>query len=90
MPRIILGALFGYIFLWTGNIWLPVLAHFINNTIAVLYYSLFLAGKLVIDPQQLGMQRNPVLYIFGSLLLTAVGIIVIRQLGRMSADTHPS
>jgi membrane protease YdiL (CAAX protease family) len=90
MPRIILGALFGYIFLWTGNIWLPVLAHFINNTVAVLYYSLFLAGKFGIDPQQLGMQRNPVLYIFGSLLLTAVGIIVIRQLGKMSADAHSS
>jgi membrane protease YdiL (CAAX protease family) len=90
MPRIILGALFGYIFLWTGNIWLPVLAHFVNNAVAVVYYNLFLVGKLGIDPQQLGMQHNSVLYIFGSLLLTAIGIAVIRQVGKMSADSHPA
>jgi hypothetical protein len=47
-------------------------------------------GKLGIDPQQLGMQHNPVLYIFGSLLLTAIGIAVIRQVGKMSADSHPA
>jgi len=53
MPRIILGALFGYIFLWTGNIWMPILAHFVNNTVGVIYYYLFSQGKIGVDPQQI-------------------------------------
>jgi len=89
IPRIILGALFGYIFMWTGNIWLPIIAHFVNNAVAVIYYFLFLQDKFGMDPQQIGMQRNPVLFIIGSLLLTAIGLLVIRQTGRESADPHP-
>lgn len=90
LPRIILGALFGYIFLWTRNIWMPVLAHFVNNAVAVIYYDLFLDGRMGTDPRQLGMQQNPVLYLLGSLALTAIGIVVVRQLGRMLTDTHPA
>ncbi len=36
LPRLILGLLFGYFFLWSGSIWLSVLAHFINNAIPVI------------------------------------------------------
>ncbi|PPK99642.1 CPBP family intramembrane glutamic endopeptidase [Parapedobacter indicus] len=40
LPRMLLGALFGYLLFWGKNIWLPVLAHFINNataTVSVFY-----------------------------------------------------
>lgn len=36
LPRLILGLSFGYMFLWTGNIWLPVTAHAVNNAIPVI------------------------------------------------------
>lgn len=35
-PRMLLGALFGYVYLWSGNIWVPILAHFVNNGFTVL------------------------------------------------------
>jgi len=38
IPRMFLGVMFGYLFLWSGSIWLPVLGHFINNASAVIYY----------------------------------------------------
>ena len=31
IPRFILGVLLGYIFYWSRNLWIPILAHFINN-----------------------------------------------------------
>jgi membrane protease YdiL (CAAX protease family) len=34
-PRMLLGALFGYLLLWGKNIWLPIFAHFMNNGTAV-------------------------------------------------------
>jgi membrane protease YdiL (CAAX protease family) len=88
IPRIILGALFGYIFWWTGNIWLPVIAHFVNNTAGVVYYYLFLQERIGVDPQQLGMQQNPALFITGSVLLTGIGLFVIRQVQKHLADSH--
>jgi len=35
LPRLALGVIFGYLFYWSGNIWYPVLAHFINNFMPV-------------------------------------------------------
>lgn len=35
IPRALLGALFGYLLVWSGSMWLPVLGHFLNNAIAV-------------------------------------------------------
>jgi membrane protease YdiL (CAAX protease family) len=37
IPRLILGLVFGYLFFWSGNLWLPVLAHFVNNAVPVIY-----------------------------------------------------
>jgi hypothetical protein len=36
LPRMVLGALFGYMLVWSGSIWVPILAHFLNNGIATL------------------------------------------------------
>ena len=36
LPRLLLGAFFGYLFYWSKSLWLPILGHFINNTSAVL------------------------------------------------------
>lgn len=39
VPRMLLGALLGYIFLWSGNLWIPVIVHILNNALSVaLYY----------------------------------------------------
>jgi uncharacterized protein len=36
LPRLILGLCFGYLFYWSGNLWLPVMAHFVNNLVPVI------------------------------------------------------
>ena len=40
IPRMLMGAMFGYIFVWTGTLWVPVLMHFTNNGLAVVAYYL--------------------------------------------------
>jgi membrane protease YdiL (CAAX protease family) len=35
IPRMLLGAFFGYLMVWTQSLWVPVLAHFLNNAGAV-------------------------------------------------------
>ena len=45
-PRWLLGILFGYMLLWSGSIWLPIIAHFLNNGIAVITYFLINNGRV--------------------------------------------
>lgn len=40
IPRMLMGAMFGYVFVWTGSLWAPILMHFTNNGIAVIVYYL--------------------------------------------------
>jgi membrane protease YdiL (CAAX protease family) len=35
-PRMMLGMLLGYLLEWSGSLWLPVLLHFLNNSIPVI------------------------------------------------------
>ena len=39
LPRMLLGAYFGYLLYWGRNIWIPVFAHFTNNAFAVISMS---------------------------------------------------
>lgn len=36
IPRMLLGAFLGYLLVWTGTLWAPILAHFTNNALGVL------------------------------------------------------
>lgn len=36
VPRVLMGALFGYMLVWSGSLWVPIIAHTINNSVVVL------------------------------------------------------
>lgn len=40
IPRFLLGIVFGYMLVWSGSLWMPVIAHFFNNGLAVTIYYL--------------------------------------------------
>ena len=54
IPRLLLGAFFGYLLVWSGNIWLPIVAHFVYNAITVVFHYLSNNGCLVIDIDIIG------------------------------------
>lgn len=49
VPRMLLGALFGYLYYWSGNLWMPILAHFINNGFTVVAMYLYQRGTVEMD-----------------------------------------
>lgn len=51
VPRVLLGAVFGYLMAWSGNLWLPMVAHFANNGLMVLAMYLNQLGLVEIDPE---------------------------------------
>ncbi len=50
LPRVALGALFGYFVAWSGSIWTSVWAHFINNGSIVVITYLFNKKLIKINP----------------------------------------
>ncbi|MBR1809036.1 MAG: CPBP family intramembrane metalloprotease [Paludibacteraceae bacterium] len=80
VPRMLLGALFGYLLLWSGTLWLPVLAHFTNNAMAVLLYNMYyMKGKNVDEIDAFGAGDTWWLGLI-SLLLTGLGIYIVRRI----------
>lgn len=73
LPRLALGIFFGYLFLWSRTIWLPVLAHFINNGLAVTVYFIFGEEFVTRDIDSLGTGRS-------GFLLVAVTVIFVALL----------
>ncbi len=69
LPRMMLGVMFGYLYLWTGTLWAPVFAHFINNGSAVLISYLSNTGTIHTDYEKFGSSDN-VFLITGSVVLT--------------------
>lgn len=74
IPRVLLGAMLGYIYLWSGSLWMPMLAHFLNNLGALIMYGTPEYEELI--------SYNPesnVIYIVASIVLTVViGYLFVR------------
>lgn len=78
IPRLLLGALFGYIYLWTKSLWYPMFAHFLNNGYAVCMALYYQKHNLPLDKIEETPAFNWVGYVFG-LALTALLLIYLRK-----------
>lgn len=80
LPRTVLGILFGYLFYWSGSLWVPVFAHFINNAVAVAVSYFERKGLISTSLQDFGTTDNLVV-ILSSLLLTLLFLYLFRHVG---------
>jgi membrane protease YdiL (CAAX protease family) len=84
IPRMLMGALLGYLFLWTGNIWVPVAAHFTNNAAAVLYYYFKGdAAQQALDLENIGKSETYFAGIISMVLVTVLIYFFRRQTKRL-------
>jgi uncharacterized protein len=49
IPRLLLGAVYGYLYVWSGNLWVPIVGHIANNGIIVLLSYLHKIGVITVD-----------------------------------------
>ena len=69
VPRMLLGAFFGYLYVFSGNIWYPILAHFINNgfTLIMVYlYQSRITGYDIEQTESIPPMLLAVFFIIGS------------------------
>lgn len=69
IPRLLLGAWFGYLLKWSGSIWVPILAHFTNNALSTVFVFLKNRNLTTIDPDKIGLNGSWWLYLVSILLI---------------------
>ncbi len=83
LPRFVLGILLGYMFVLTGNIWVPIFAHFFNNAMAViLYYVAYNSDRL--DLETLASSGFSLFVVFLSTAMVIFLLILIQKIHNRS------
>ena len=73
LPRFLLGTALGYLFFWSGSLWLPIVAHFTNNFLSVIVEFLFRKGIIHTNAENFGLDNAAWLTAFS---LIGVSIVV--------------
>lgn len=71
VPRVLLGALFGYLFYWSGSLVLAMVAHFVNNGFSLIMVYLHRQGTLdfnIDDTESVPLETVTFFFIIGAIL----------------------
>ncbi len=82
VPRLLLGVVFGYLYAWSGNIWYPIWAHFINNGVTVLGVYLNKAQKTTID-----LENTEWITWTQALLAALISVVLLWYLKRLFSNS---
>ena len=78
VPRMLLGALFGYLYVWSGNLWVPILAHFVNNGFTILL--IFLFNRRLTSINIDSAQSVPLPVVLVGALVTVVALVFFKRM----------
>lgn len=70
LPRMMLGVVLGYLYIWSGSLWLSILFHFLNNGLAVLFSYLIGKGIISETAENVGAGDTPVMFVIASAVVS--------------------
>lgn len=81
IPRVLLGAYFGYLIWWTGSVWIPIIAHATNNSIVVIFNWVAMNNNELAEAAEepAALEATDYLVIVASAALTAFMIYQLRK-----------
>jgi membrane protease YdiL (CAAX protease family) len=88
IPRFILGVLLGYIFYFSKSLWLPIMAHFTNNAMAVIFYYLYSTGQTNKTAEEIGTQPGEIYVAFLSLAFAGALLFVLYKTEKRYHETN--
>lgn len=84
LPRLFLGALFGYMYHYTGSLIYPILAHILNNSLTLLAVYLSNQGHLSIDMESTDTVSIPAA--LGGFLVLSLGFLYFKKVNRVKDE----
>lgn len=87
LPRMFLGLILAYLFIWSGSLWIPILAHFVNNALAVLVVFLNNKGLLIYDLESFGNFTGQNIFMFIFVIIFVIAVFMFYFVNR---KTNPN
>jgi len=84
VPRVLLGVLFGYLYAWSGNLLVPMVAHFVNNGFSLLMIYLNKTQVLGMDLESTQAAPWPAVVVS-----TMITILLLRYYQRTFSAAKP-
>lgn len=79
VPRVLLGALLGYLFVWSGSIWLPVIIHTIHNALNVVLIYIYPDASEAVELGGSPFSENILLITCGLILSVIIIFLLYRK-----------
>jgi len=87
LPRMVLGLVLAYLFIWSGSIWVPIIAHFANNAMAVMVAYLHNKGVLTQSLENFGNFSDQNIFMFMFVIFFALATFMFYYVNR---KTNPN
>ena len=87
IPRVLLGALLGYLFMWSGNIWIPVIIHTLHNAINVVLTYLYYGSSEYEQMENMEFGKNTLIIVI-SFVLSVVTLFMIYRSRIISKESE--
>jgi len=78
IPRFLLGMFLGYLFYWSGSLWLPIIIHFLNNGMAVVVAFLAARGAISMSFETFGSSDNWYVNISSAIVVAGLMLILYK------------
>jgi hypothetical protein len=69
IPRMILGAVLGYLYVWSGSLWVPIFGHFVNNAFAVIVAYFVNIETISPETETIGSESGEWMYVMASAIV---------------------
>ncbi|MGQ0826982.1 MAG: lysostaphin resistance A-like protein [Bacteroidota bacterium] len=80
IPRMLMGAYLGYLFLWSGSLWPGMLAHFLNNGLAVYVIWLINKGVISAEVDKIGIQPDQLAFVVSSFIMVMISLFLVYRI----------
>mgnify|MGYP003334361867 CR=1 FL=1 len=85
-PRMLLGSMFGYLLLWSGSLWVPILAHFINNGAAIIIAYFIGSDVLTSQADTFGADQNTLVFTIPAMVIGISLLWTLKKLNQSNTN----
>lgn len=90
IPRVLMGAYLGYLFVWSGSLWPGIIAHTMNNGLAVFASWLVNKGTIQEDIETVGTNNvQELIYVFISTGMVVFSLILVYRIEKRKRPEVP-
>lgn len=88
LPRMLMGAYLGYLFLWSGSLWPGIFAHFINNGMAVVLIWLVNRRAISDNADKVGIEEGEWLYVATSVATVIITLFLVYRIEKKRKEVQ--